>query len=210
MADSVYTTVPGKIKTLLAKIKSVGVPPKVTNEWLKLIGFKSSNDSTLISVLKLVGLVDASGVPTDSWQKYRGVNGQTALGEGIRSGYGFLYNVYDDAHMQQNDMLGHVFTASSKAGGQVISKAIATFKALVGEAIFEQRGFTEAMQVDERTMHVPLNTKPLAKSPVGFSSGPSLHIDLQVHVSPEASPDQIDQIFASMAKHLFNSKREHG
>lgn len=33
--------------------------------------------------------------------------------------------------------------------------------------------------------------------------GPQLHIDIQIHISPDASPDQIDQIFASMAKHLY-------
>jgi hypothetical protein len=32
---------------------------------------------------------------------------------------------------------------------------------------------------------------------------PSVHIDLQIHISPDASPDQIDSIFASMAKHLY-------
>ncbi|NPV76300.1 MAG: DUF5343 domain-containing protein [Anaerolineae bacterium] len=31
---------------------------------------------------------------------------------------------------------------------------------------------------------------------------PSLHIDIQIHISPEASATQIDQIFASMATHL--------
>jgi glycine cleavage system regulatory protein len=35
------------------------------------------------------------------------------------------------------------------------------------------------------------------------SLGPALHIDIQIHISPEASADQIDQIFASMAKHLY-------
>ena len=37
-------------------------------------------------------------------------------------------------------------------------------------------------------------------SPSGFS--PKIHIDVQVHISPESSPEQIDKIFASMAKHL--------
>jgi hypothetical protein len=31
---------------------------------------------------------------------------------------------------------------------------------------------------------------------------PSLHIDIQIHISPETPPEQIDHIFASMAKHL--------
>jgi hypothetical protein len=33
--------------------------------------------------------------------------------------------------------------------------------------------------------------------------GPSLHIDMQVHIDPAASIEQIDAIFASMAKHLY-------
>lgn len=35
------------------------------------------------------------------------------------------------------------------------------------------------------------------------SSNPTLHIDLQIHISPDASPDQIDSIFKSMSKHLY-------
>lgn len=36
---------------------------------------------------------------------------------------------------------------------------------------------------------------------------PTVHIDIQVHISPDSSPEQIDKIFESMAKHLkdFNS-----
>jgi hypothetical protein len=32
---------------------------------------------------------------------------------------------------------------------------------------------------------------------------PTVHIDIQVHISSEATPEQIDQVFASMAKHLY-------
>ena len=64
MADFTYTTVPGKIKQLLTKIWEVGVPQKVTVQWLKTVGFKSSNDTSLIGVLKFIGFIDASGVPT--------------------------------------------------------------------------------------------------------------------------------------------------
>lgn len=53
--------------------------------------------------------------------------------------------------------------------------------------------------------------KPLQPS---FSQGPvstpsnllSLHIDIQIHIDPEASSEQIDQIFASMAKHLYQNE----
>ncbi len=35
------------------------------------------------------------------------------------------------------------------------------------------------------------------------NSGPALHLDIQVHIDASASPDQIEQIFASMARHLY-------
>ena len=35
------------------------------------------------------------------------------------------------------------------------------------------------------------------------SKRPALHIDIQVHIDPTSSPEQIDQIFASMARHLY-------
>jgi len=35
------------------------------------------------------------------------------------------------------------------------------------------------------------------------SGGPSLHIDLQIHISADAGREQIDAMFESMAKHLY-------
>ena len=34
------------------------------------------------------------------------------------------------------------------------------------------------------------------------SFSPKLHVDIQIHISPDSSPEQIDKIFESMAKHL--------
>ena len=41
-----------------------------------------------------------------------------------------------------------------------------------------------------------------SKSQVSLN-GPTVHIDIQVHIDSSASPEQIDQIFASMARHLY-------
>ena len=43
--------------------------------------------------------------------------------------------------------------------------------------------------------------KPLAASTT--ASEPSVHIDVQIHIDSTASAEQIDQIFASMARHLY-------
>lgn len=206
MGDIIYTTVTGKIKPLLDKIKTVGVPTKVTNAWLKTIGFTSSNDASLIGVLKVAQLIDGSQAPTPLWQKFRGSEGSTALAEGIRTGYAELYGVYPDAHEHPNNDLENVFSQSSKAGKQAISKAVATFKNLAKEADFSKQSQTvpaEAQHFETTTLHAPMESQPPRKVRGG---APNLHIDVQVHISADASVEQIDQIFASMAKHLYGSQ----
>lgn len=203
MSDVVYTTVPGKIPTLLSKIKQVGVPPKVTNAWLKTIGFTSSNDSTLLGILRIAGLIDGNSVPTERWRQFRGARGKDVLGEGIRQGYSELYTVYPDAHSRTNTELEHVFSSSSKAGKQAIQKAVSTFKNLAAEAEFKDGVLENEVHLEVEMLQAPITDPKTTAKPGARSNAPSLHIDVQVHVSAEASAEQIDQIFASMAKHLY-------
>lgn len=206
MADFAYTTVPGKIKPLLDKVRQVGIPTKATQQWLKTIGFTSSNDATLLGVLKAVGLVDASGIPTSTWSAYRGASHKKALGEAIRTGYAELFAVYPDAWQRSSTELEHVFSTSSTAGKQVVQKTVATFKALCEAAEFGSVDEQPASTIHTGPMHTPV-TKVNSPATVNVhGAAPSVHIDIQIHISPEASPDQIDQIFKSMSKHLYGSK----
>ncbi len=209
MADFTYTTVPGKIKPLLDKIRQVGVPPKASGQWLKSLGFTSSNDATLISVLKAVGLIDGSSIPTPVWSAYRGAHHKRALSEAIRKGYAELFAVYPDAWQRSNAELEHVFSTSSTAGKQVIAKTVGTFKTLCESAEFAPIDEQPASLVQTGPMHVP--AAAVAPAPARISNtasgGPSVHIDIQIHISPEASTDQIDLIFKSMAKHLYGERK---
>lgn len=209
MAEFAYTTVPGKIKPLLEKLRGIGIPPKATVQWLKTIGFTSSNDAGLLGMLRAAGLVDGTNVPTSVWSSYRGANHRAVLGESLRVGYAELFAVYPDAWQRSSTELEHVFATSTSAGKQVISKTVASFKALCECADFGAAGQQpdQAMHTTA-PLHVPVavqTSAPRAQPNVG-AAGPSLHIDLQIHVSPEASAEQIDQIFKSMAKHLYGAR----
>jgi hypothetical protein len=208
MGDFTYTTVPGKVKPILDKLRQVGVPPKATVQWLKTVGFTSSNDATLLGVLKTVGLVDSSGVPTTIWSNYRGSHHKKVLGEAIRTGYAELFAVYPDAWQTANADLEHVFSTNSSAGKQVVKKTVGTFKALCECAEFGAADQQPAPVVHTGPMHAPVSHPSPSATQValGTTLTPSVHIDIQIHISPEASTDQIDQIFKSMAKHLYGAK----
>ena len=200
MATYVYSTVPGKIKTILAKIREVGVPSKLTTQYLKTIGFTSSNDASLITVIKFIGFVDQSGAPTSLWAQYRGGSYKKILGNALKSAYSELYAVYPDAHARPRQELEHFFSTSTSGGKEVIGKLVSTFKILAEEAEFVAGAV--ALAETEGPLHAPI-TRDAPPSAAKGTEKPSLHIDIQVHISPESSPEQIEQIFASMAKHLY-------
>jgi Family of unknown function (DUF5343) len=49
----------------------------------------------------------------------------------------------------------------------------------------------------------PVVTSAPASQPTQAGSGPNVHLDIQIHIPANASLEQIDQIFASMSKHLY-------
>jgi hypothetical protein len=214
VADFSYTTVPGKLSTLLEKIHGVGIPPKASVQWLKQVGFTSSNDASLLTVLKQIGFIDSSSAPTEHWKNYRGAHRKRVLGDAIRSGYKELFAVYPDAWKRSQQDIEHVFSTSSSAGKQVIAKTVTTFKNLCTLAEFEDSGIISEEKVHAPgPLHNPVTSGGADPTGVkhegqnkGSKSTPSVHIDIQVHISPESTPEQIDQIFRSMAKHLYGNK----
>lgn len=205
MADYPYCTVPGKLSEFLGKVHSIGIPDKVTTRWLPTIGFASANDRSIIPVLKFVGLIDPSGVPTGVWKNYRGHASGKALGESVEAAYSELFKTYPDAPQRSADELKAFFRGHSSYGAQAVAKAVNTFQALCQNAEFGGAPHRPAADSDQPKLSKPAaadHSDP-STTQTPTSSEPSLHIDLQVHISPEATPEQIDKIFESMAKHLY-------
>jgi len=63
----------------------------------------------------------------------------------------------------------------------------------------------------ERVAPPPENPKPSETIQQNVNQGanssaqPTIHLDIQIHISPDSTAEQIDLIFASMAKHLYKS-----
>ena len=55
----------------------------------------------------------------------------------------------------------------------------------------------------EKTKPAPTPPPSLATRFDGTSLPPGLNINLEIHISSDATPDQIDKIFESMAKHIY-------
>ncbi len=206
MPEYAYTKVLGKLREFLGKVRTLGVPPNLTIRWLESIGFKSKNDRSILAVIRQIRFIDDNNIPTEKWSKYRGLDHKKVLAEGILEGYADLYSIYPDAHNRTNDELENYFSTKTPAAKQVVSATAATFKTLC-----ELADFSTTVEISALGNNSAIIEKPLAAISLPIENStlskpnftPKVHIDIQIHITPEATPQQIDKIFESMAKHLY-------
>lgn len=71
MADFPYSMAMGRMQQFLQDIPITGIPEKVTGKTLEERGYKSTNDRPIVPLLRFLGLIDATGIPTLNWRALR-------------------------------------------------------------------------------------------------------------------------------------------
>jgi uncharacterized protein DUF5343 len=90
----------GGIPKLFAKIKEAAVPPKFTQDFMNtILGLKSSSFRAMIPLLKRLGFIDQSNVPTQPYKDYRedSLSGPI-MAERLREAYKALFDANEYAH----------------------------------------------------------------------------------------------------------------
>jgi hypothetical protein len=214
MADvPAYTTVPGRIPELLTKVRQVGVPDKVTHEWLRSIGLRSSNDRSLVGVLQQIGFIDASKSPHPSLAPVPRQGSSKVLGRAVREGYSDLYAMFPEAHAQDAQTLSHWFSEKSNAGQQAVSKSVSTFKKLSAEAEFNGlEGDHQASEPDAEASQQP-DSSALSPTTVtsttarrGGGEGVTINVNVQLTLPETANSAVFDSFFKSMREHLLSDE----
>ena len=131
-----YTQVPNKIEPFFSKLRQVGVPEQATHNWLTKIGFKSSNDRTLLRVLQFLGFVDAKSEPTELWRGYRSAEAPAVIANAVRRAYADLFDVYPDAPTRSERELLDYMRGSSDAAAGTVARMVSTFMAIAKLADF--------------------------------------------------------------------------
>ena len=205
--------------TIREKFKS-SLPSVVSTTYIKsLLSMANDNsaNSNVISPLKRIGLIDDGNKPTALANDWRIDDKYNTVCETIvKSVYPTeLLDLFPNSSVDR--ATARTWFMSQGVGQGAADKMVALFSLLKnGEIRDKARGFTKS------TSNKPANSKqrkasanktanaastdhPAAETDKNIDSinRPNLHIDLQIHISPDSTPDQIDTIFASMAKHLY-------
>ena len=204
------------------------LPSTVSVNYLKTLLALATDQAArnILSPLKSLGILDDDGHPTDLANLWRT---DSTYGKACET---MLNAIYPPELLElfpgkdfDKSKVKEWFKATAKLGDSAANKATSLFTLLKSGEIkstsgsaqspakktkSEKKTPTKKVQRTEKDItsgkegpSAPI--APIAPITVASNKLPqmTMHIDLQIHISPEASTEQIDAIFASMAKHLY-------
>ena len=227
MADNTtYPKIPEKNWWAIRAQFRRSMPPAVTGSYLKSLLDLTSDKaaSNLLAPLKQMKLIDDEGKPTDRANEWRDDNKYSLVCEQITAEIypPEIRSLYPGPDFDK-DKIAQWFMTTAKLG-EPASKMVASMFVLLSSKEIKtdtnnsntnagkstkkatqkkndttQKNVGATIQVTPDTHNNPPTPTPTN----GHAPTPTLHIDLQIHISPDASNEQIDNIFASIAKHLY-------
>ncbi len=193
-----------------------------------ILQMKPTSARVRISTLRKVGLISEDGKPTERAKRWRDDNQYAAVCEEIRQSVypPELLNAFPAPSPDRAEVarwFGHETGVGEDAASQLTS-----FYLLLCEASPKQQDGSSALKTPKNgrgssSAKVASGTRSqtsqgsaqngshanagatgqTTQQPVHTAGGGlSLHVDIQIHISPEADAQQIDQIFKSIGMHL--------
>ena len=118
-------------------IQNAGAPDAFGLDFLKDLGFTSSNDRPVIKLLKFLGFLDSSGKPLQSYKEFMDQHkARTILAQRLHKAYDDLFRSDKDAQSRSVDRLKGWFKTKTGVGDAVAKKMATTFKSLASYADF--------------------------------------------------------------------------
>jgi hypothetical protein len=196
------------VKKFLEHIQSAGVPEKVTFKYVESVGFTSSNDRVLTAVLKFIGFISGSGVPTDVWRAYRNKSqSQRVLASALRKSYSTLFTTYPDANRKDNEALRNFFSSHTNVGEGALGYMVRTFKTLADMADFgaPAETVTEIETNGEEELEEGQGGSAVVKRKLTTgTAGMTVNINIQLQIPATDKAEIYDSFFAAMKKHLLS------
>ena len=141
MAELPYVYSYGKIRYLFEKIKEASAPPKFTQDFISTsLGFTSSSDRAFPNLLKRLGFIDGSNVPTEAYHHFRDdTRSKQVMAQQIRLGYNDLFKVNEYAYkLSKGELIAKVKQLTGLGeNDNVLGAIVGTFMGLRDLADFE-------------------------------------------------------------------------
>jgi len=190
------------LSAILTKIQNASCPNAFTIDFLKDLGFASSNDRSVIKVLKYIGFIDQNSKPLEPYKKYMDHTiSKVVLGEQIRMAYDDLFNAHKDANkMTVGDLTGWFKTKTGQSES-VAAKIATLFKALTDCAEFTDKPQSKGSSGLTAAVELPKDNKSDAEHV--DNSKLSLVYRFEIHLPDTQNMDTYRAIFKAIKEELL-------
>ena len=200
------------LESILNSIISARAPERFTNKFLEDLGFKSSNDRLIVGMLKALGLIDETGVPTQRYYVFLDQSqSRKIISSGIQEAYEDLFNLRKDAQNMTNDEVKNKLKTLTQGqkGDRVVSLMATTFRAFCDYA-----DWSDAILPVGQNIEAKADTSDAEAAGYSSSTMPEpdvvprgknmdLCYNIQIHLPETSNMSVYDAIFQSLKKHLL-------
>lgn len=203
MADDYpYMVSNNKIKPIIEAIHNAAKPPKFSHEFLKQIGFSSSNDRAVIPLFKRLGILTDSGVPTTYYDDLKDTTKRwSALGARIKDLYSDLYAINTKIHSATEDEVKGAMSRVTGKDSKAVGRYYATFKTLCDLAKFDSATKASTSHIKEEEPNQQEKPVNVVDSHVAGGQ-PGFHYNIQIHLPATTDISVYNAIFKSLKENL--------
>lgn len=200
MTDYPYMMSNNKIAPIIDKIQQAARPQKFTQEFLRSLGFQSTNDRAFIPLFKKLGFLADDGTPTALYDQLKDATStKSILAAQIKELYSELYAINTEIHKAtEADIKGAISRVTGKDADGV-GRIYNTFKTLCGIADFSQTVPAVPPAKEEKGTDDPM---PLDSAPVALRTS-EFHYNIQIHLPATNDISVYNAIFKSLKENLL-------
>lgn len=206
MADDYpYMISNNKISPIIDAIHSAAKPPKFSHEFLKQIGFSSSNDRAVIPLFKRLGFIAENGAPTSFYDDLKDTTKRaSALGARIKDLYSELYAINTKIHSANEDAIKGAISRVTGKDAASVSRYYLTFKTLCGIAKFDAPQVQHEETVEPPPVKVKENGDMTIEAPqTAAPNQAGFHYNIQIHLPATTDISVYNAIFKSLKDNLI-------
>lgn len=207
-----YMTSVKNIPSIMEKIVQGTAPDKFTVAHLKGIGFKSSNDIAIISMLKDFKFLTQVGVPTERYHLYRDKSkSKKVLGDALKEAYGEIFHINENPSDSDRQQIIGKFKSAHNVSDRVAEQQAITFYAFLKIADISKDSKKILEKPLKKEQPPPKEENSGTKDDennfryikdTGFSG---LRYNIEIHLPATKDIEVFNAIFKSLKEHLIDS-----
>jgi hypothetical protein len=199
-----YTPAYGKIGTLFERIAKAKVPDALTVKVLsQSLGLTSTNDRSLIPLLRKLGFLDGSGKPTAEYGKLKNqTSASAAIAQGIKRAYEPLYEANEQAQELSPEELKGLIAQVSGAEETLIKFIAGTLNALIKVADFSKAAPEKPAPEKEEVAMKGDNGGDGNKPPKLTHFNPDFKFNIEIHLPSTGTEETYLAIFNALRRSL--------